>query len=56
MMSCTLGAFPPPTSAALLMQQLPPPHTFLGPFVDLNALMDSLANFTKERKSFHHHF
>jgi hypothetical protein len=45
-----LGAFPPPVSAGLLMQQLPPPWTFTGPFVDLTSLMESLANFTKERK------
>ncbi|KAI6184025.1 Suf domain-containing protein [Aphelenchoides bicaudatus] len=42
------GAFPPPSSAGILMQQLPPPWSFTGPFVDLNSLMDSLANFNKE--------
>ncbi|KAI6196948.1 Suf domain-containing protein [Aphelenchoides besseyi] len=42
------GRFPAPPAVALLIQQLPPPWTFNGPFVDINALMDSLANFTKE--------
>jgi len=44
------GSYPPPPAAALLMQQLPPPWTFTGPFVDIDALMDSLANFSKKRK------
>jgi cleavage stimulation factor subunit 3 len=42
------GVFPPPPAAAWLMQQLPPPWTFVGPFPDVDRLMESLANFNRE--------
>lgn len=42
------GIYPPPSSIAQLMQQLPPPWAFQGPYVDIDNLMESLANFNRE--------
>ncbi|CAI5441860.1 unnamed protein product [Caenorhabditis angaria] len=37
------GVFPPPQAAAHLLQMLPPPHCFIGPFVNVDKLMASFA-------------
>lgn len=48
----TLGVYPAPPAVAQLMQMLPPPWTFMGPFPDIEKLMESLGNFNRERKWF----
>lgn len=53
-----LGVFPPPQIISQLLQTLPPPRAFNGPFVDVEQLMQTLANFNRERESilFSHSF
>ena len=46
------GIFPPPRTVSLMLQKLPPPESFIGPFVDPNYLMETLAQFNRERKYF----
>ncbi|KAL3093072.1 hypothetical protein niasHT_022522 [Heterodera trifolii] len=42
------GVFPPPPIVSQLLQLLPPPRSFSGPFVDVEELLKSLANFNRE--------
>lgn len=44
------GTFPAPRTVSYMLQKLPPPESFAGPFVDPNYLMDTLAQFNRERK------
>lgn len=39
------GSFPPPPAAAQLMAMLPPPHSFRGPYVMVEALIDQLQKY-----------
>uniref|UniRef100_A0A915DS50 Suppressor of forked domain-containing protein n=1 Tax=Ditylenchus dipsaci TaxID=166011 RepID=A0A915DS50_9BILA len=42
------GIFPPPPAVAQLLQLLPPPWTFVGPFPEIDKLLESLARFNRE--------
>jgi hypothetical protein len=40
-----VGIYPPPPAVAALMQILPPPWAFNGPFVIVDALMDTIRRY-----------
>lgn len=42
------GVFPPPPAVSALMKLLPPPYSFNGPFVQVDALMDNFRKYNQQ--------